>query len=135
MKESKELGEKYGEEISKLSYHKPGVFWTLPQLLWVKNNEPENFSKIRYIFFEKDYIRYLLTDVFCTDYIEAEGSMLFDCEKMCWSKRLCEIAGISEAYLPPIKKPTDIIGNTTKTATDMTGLKEGTTVICALQIL
>ena len=56
--------------------------------------------------------------------------MLFDCEKMCWSKRLCEIAGISEAYLPPIKKPTDIIGSITETAADMTGLKEGTPVIC-----
>ncbi len=130
VKEATELNEKYAEEILKLSYHKPGVFWTLPQLLWVKNNEPECFGKIRYIFFEKDYIRYLLTDVFCTDYIEAQGSMLFDCEKMCWSKRLCEIAGISEAYLPPIKKPTDIIGNITKTAADMTGLKEGTPVIC-----
>ena len=135
LKESKELGGKYGEEISKLSYHKPGVFWTLPQLLWVKNNEPECFGKIRYIFFEKDYIRYLLTDVFCTDYIEAEGSMLFDCEKMCWSKRLCEIAGISEAYLPPIKKPTDIIGNITKTAADMTGLKEGRLLFAVLPIL
>lgn len=130
VKETKKLNEKYGEEIIRLSYHKPGVFWTLPQLLWVKNNEPENFSKIRYIFFEKDYIRYLLTDVFCTDYIEAEGSMLFDCNNMCWSKRLCEIAGISETYLPPIKNPTDIIGGITKTAADITGLKQGTPVIC-----
>ena len=130
VKESKELNEKHGEEILKLSYHKPGVFWTLPQLLWVKNNEPDNFGKIRYIFFEKDYIRYLLTDVFCTDYIEAEGSMLFDCDKMCWSERLCEIAGISSSFLPPIKNPTDIIGGITEKAAKITGLKEGTPVIC-----
>ena len=130
IKEAKELNEKYGEEILKLSFHKAGTFWTLPQLLWVKNNEPQNFEKIRYIFFEKDYVRYLLTDVFCTDYIEAEGSMLFDCEKLCWSERLCEIAGIRTEYLPPIKKPTDIIGNITEKAAKMTGLKEGTPVIC-----
>ncbi len=130
VKESKELNDKYGEEILKISFHKPGTFWTLPQLLWVKNNEPENFSKIRYIFFEKDYVRYLLTDVFCTDYIEAEGSMLFDCEKLCWSERLCEIAGIDVSYLPPIKKPTDVIGGITVAAAKMTGLKIGTPVIC-----
>lgn len=130
IKESKELNDKYGEEILKLSYHKPGVFWTLPQLLWVKNNEPENFGKIRHIFFEKDYIRYLLTDVFCTDYIEAEGSMLFSSEKMCWNHKLCEIAGISEAYLPPVKKPTDIIGSVTEKAAEITGLTTGTPVIC-----
>ena len=130
IKESKELNEKYGEEILKLSYHKPGVFWTLPQLLWVKNNEPENFSKVRNIFFEKDYIRYLLTYVFCTDNIEAEGSMLFDSEKMCWSDTLCKIAGISKSYLPPIKKPTDIIGSVTEKAAEITGLAVGTPVIC-----
>lgn len=130
VKESKELNEKYGDEILSLSYHKPGTFWTLPQLLWVKNNEPEIYDKIRYIFFEKDYIRYILTDVFCTDYIEAEGSMLFDCENLCWSKRLCDIASISTEYLPPIKKPTDIIGNITEKAAKMTGLAVGTPVIC-----
>ncbi len=130
VKESKELNEKYGDEILKLSFHKPSTFWTLPQLLWVKNNEPDNFAKIRHIFFEKDYVRYLLTDVFCTDYIEAEGSMLFDCNQMCWSEKLCEIAGISTEYLPPIKNPTDIIGSVTAAAAQMTGLKEGTPVIC-----
>ncbi len=129
-KESKELNEKYGEDILNISYHRPGTFWTLPQLLWVKNNEPEIFEKIRYIFFEKDYIRYLLTGVFCTDYIEAEGSMLFDCKSLTWSSDLCDIAGIDISCLPEIKNPTDIIGGITEKAADMTGLTEGTPVIC-----
>lgn len=130
VKESRELNEKYGEEIFKTSLHRPGTFWTLPQIIWVRNNEPENFKKIKHIFFEKDYIRYLLTDVFCTDYIEAEGSMLFDCEKLCWSKMLCDIAGIDISCLPPIKNPTDVIGRVTAAAAKMTGLCEGTPVIC-----
>lgn len=130
VKESRELNEKYGEEIFKTSLHRPGTFWTLPQIIWVRNNEPENFKKIKHIFFEKDYIRYLLTDVFCTDYIEAEGSMLFDCEKLCWSKMLCDIAGIDVSFLPPIKNPTDVIGKVTAAAAKMTGLCEGTPVIC-----
>ena len=130
VKESRELNEKYGEEIFKTSLHRPGTFWTLPQIIWVRNNEPENFKKIKHIFFEKDYIRYLLTDVFCTDFIEAEGSMLFDCEKLCWSKMLCDIAGIDVSFLPPIKNPTDVIGKVTAAAAKMTGLCEGTPVIC-----
>ena len=130
VKEATELNEKYGDEILKLSYHRPGTFWTLPQLLWVKNNEPETYEKLRYIFFEKDYIRYILTGVFCTDYIEAEGSMLFDCEKLCWSERLCEIAGLDISCLPPVKSPTDIIGSITASAAALTGLSEGTPVIC-----
>ncbi len=85
---------------------------------------------MRYIFFEKDYIRYSLTGVYCTDYIEAQGSMLFDCNTNRWSKELLDIAGISEEMLPQVVKPTDIIGSVTKEASERTGLAEGTPVIC-----
>ncbi len=130
VKESQWLNEQYGEEILQLTYHRPGTFWTLPQLLWVKSHEPELYAKVRHIFFEKDYVRYLLTGVFCTDYIEAEGSMLFDCTRMQWSERLCALAGIDVSYLPPLKNPTDIIGRVTDEAAAMTGLAAGTSVIC-----
>ncbi len=130
VKEARELDEKYGEEILKLSYHRPGTFWTLPQLLWVKNNEPQVFDKLRYIFFEKDYIRYLLTGVFCTDYIEAMGSMLYDAKAGTWSQRLCDLIGLPESTLPPIVAPTDIIGAITEGAAALTGLAVGTPVIC-----
>lgn len=130
LKESKYLLDNFGDEIYSLTYHKPATFWTLPQVLWVKENEPEVFSKIRHIFFEKDYIRYLLTDVFCTDYIEAQGSMFYDCEKKEWSQRLCSLIGLDINTLPPLKNPTDVIGSITKKASEFTGLIEGTPVIC-----
>lgn len=119
-----------GEQIFQKTFHKPDTIWTLPQLLWLKENEPEVFEKIRYLFFEKDFIRFFLTGVFCTDYIEAEGSMLFDCNKMAWDAELCALCGISPDYLPPLKSPTDIIGRVTKAAAKETGLQEGTPVIC-----
>ena len=71
--EANALKSENGEEIFKKTFHKPDTIWTLPQLLWLKNSRPEIFSKIGHIFFEKDYIRYFLTGVFCTDYIEAQG--------------------------------------------------------------
>lgn len=129
-KQADKLREESGEEIFKKTFHKPDTIWTLPQLIWLKENEPEIFAKTKYIFFEKDYIRYYLTGVYCTDYIEAEGSMLFDCNKMQWDNNLCELAGITEDMLPPIVNPTDIIGKVTKQAADATGLYKGTPVIC-----
>ena len=128
--QSDKLNNDFGEEIFEKSFHKPGTIWTLPQLIWLREKEPEIFSKIKYIFFEKDYVRYFLTDVFCTDYIEAEGSMLFDCNKMQWDKKLCDLAGVTTDMLPPIVKPTDIIGKVTSAASKATGLNEGTPVIC-----
>jgi len=124
------LRKEYGELIFEKSFHRADTIWTLPQILWVKENEPEKFEKLRYIFFEKDYIRYELTGVYCTDYIEVQGSMLFDCNANKWSKELLEIAGITEEQVPPIVKPTDVIGGVTKEASSRCGLKAGTPVIC-----
>ncbi len=124
------LFNEYNDKIFSKTFHKPDTIWTLPQLLWLKENNSKIFQKIKYIFFEKDYIRYFLTGVFCTDYIEAQGSMLFDCNKMQWDDELCKLAGITTEMLPPIVKPTDIIGRVTKDAAIATGLKEGTCVIC-----
>ena len=119
-----------GEEIFKKTFHKPDTIWTLPQLLWLKENEPEVFEKIEYIFFEKDYIRPYLTGVFCTDYIEAEGSMLFNCNTFSWDEELCALAGVKASSLPTVVNPTDVIGAVTRKAAQETGLKEGTPVIC-----
>lgn len=124
------LLKEHGEEIFKATFHKPDTIWTLPQLLWLKSNRPDVFEKMRHIFFEKDYIRYFLTGVFCTDYIEAQGSMLFDCRSMKWSDDLCGFAGIDISVLPHIVSPTDIIGSVTESAAGLTGLKAGTPVIC-----
>ena len=119
-----------GEKIFEKTFHKPDTIWTLPQLMWLNENEKNNFEKAKYIFFEKDYIRYALTGVYCTDYIEAEGSMLFDCNKMEWDEELCKIAGVTVDMLPPIVAPTDIIGKITKEASEEYGLPEGLPVVC-----
>ncbi len=124
------LRDAYGEDIFQKTFHKPDTIWTLPQLIWLKENEPQVFEKVRHIFFEKDYVRYYLTDVFCTDYIEASGSMLFDCVNQRWDEELCAFAGITTDVLPPIVNPTDVIGKVTKAAADATGLAVDTPVIC-----
>ncbi len=130
VREAQMLDACYGDEILALSLHRPGTFWSLPQLIWVKNHEPEIYRRVRYLFFEKDYIRYLLTGVFCTDYIEAEGSMLFDCHTMAWSERLCDLAGLCPTCLPSVMRPTDVVGHVTAQAAARTGLSEGTPMIC-----
>ncbi len=129
-KEADALREQEGDAIFAKTFHKPDTIWTLPQLIWLKTNKPEIFEKTAYIFFEKDYVRYFLTNTYCTDHIEAQGSMLYDCVKGCWDKELCEMAGITVDMLPPLKNPTDIIGKVTEKAAKETGLAVETPVIC-----
>ena len=56
--------------------------------------------------------------------------MLFDCNAMQWDAKLCDLAGITADMLPPVVKPTDVIGKVTSSAAKATGLSEGTPVIC-----
>lgn len=128
--QANKMREELGEEIFKKTFHKPDTIWTLPQIAWLRENEKETFEKIAYIFFEKDYIRYFLTGIFCTDFIEAQGSMLFDCNEQKWDDELCSLAGIKTEMLPPLVSPTDIIGNVSEDAAKITGLSTETKVIC-----
>lgn len=124
------LREAHGDMIFAKTYHKPDTIWTLPQLLWLKENRPQIFSEMKHIFFEKDYIRFFLTDVYCTDYIEAEGSMLFNLETKEWDPELSALCGADVSILPPIVNPCDIVGGVTESAASLTGLNTGTPVIC-----
>ena len=128
--EVKYLKDNYGDVILSQALHQVDTIWTLPHLLWVKNNEPHIWSEIRHIMFEKDYVRHMLTDDYVTDNIEAEGSMLFDYNRQCWSEELCDIIGLDISILPEVVSPMDTVGCVTEKAAEETGLKAGTKVIC-----
>ena len=128
--EVKFLRENYGEIIEKQVLHKADTIWSLPELLWIKNNEPQNWARAKKIMFAKDYVRHFFTGDYVTDFIEAEGSMMFDVGKMDWSPELCKVLDIDTKMLPKIVKPTDIVGSITKEAAELTGLSEGTPVLC-----
>ena len=128
--EKEYLKREYGEEIFNKFKHEVDTIWTLPELLWVKNKEPENFAKVNKICFAKDYVRRFFTDDFVTDDIEAEGSMLFDFDRRQWDKKFLSILGLSEENLPEVVRPDKIAGYVTEKAAAATGLKVGTPVIC-----
>ena len=128
--EVKYLKENFADIIDKQVLHKADTIWSLPELLWIKNNEPENWAKVSKILFAKDYVRHQLTGDYVTDYIEAEGSMMFDINTMQWSKELCAVLGIDVALMPEIVKPADIVGKITEDAAKLTGLACGTPVLC-----
>lgn len=124
------LRENYGEKIFATAYQMPTPTWTLPQLRWLSIHEPEVLKKLRHILFVKDYVRYLLTGVAVTDYIEAQGTLFMDMKKMQWSAELAQLAGITADVLPELVKPTDMVGKITAQAAKDTGLAENTPVIC-----
>ena len=124
------LLEPYRERIAQLSRNTPGPLWTLPQLMWLREREPEHFKRIAHILFLKDYIRYRITGNMATDAIEAMGSMLLDVNTGRWSPWLCSLCGVRVDQLPEIREPTDIIGTPVARVCHETGLSSRT-LVCA----
>ena len=124
------LKENYGEKIFNTAFQQPAPTWTLPQLRWLSTHEPDVMKKVAKILFVKDYVRYLVTGVAVTDYIEAQGTLFFDMHRMNWSEELAGLAGLKKEQLPELIKPTDLAGHVTAAAARDTGLPEGTPVIC-----
>ena len=123
------LKQKMGDWIYRTCYNVPTSARTISHLLWLKNEEPHNFSRIKKVLFVKDYLRYRLTGDFVTDYIDAMGSLLMDVDKGQWSPSLCATAGIKENTLPQILSPTDFVGPIRQEICQLTGLSPSTRII------
>ncbi|MBR4257566.1 MAG: xylulokinase [Kiritimatiellae bacterium] len=120
----------WGEKIFSTCYQMPAPTWTLPQMMWLKANEPEVLEKTKHVLFVKDYVRYLLTGEAATDRIEAQGTLFFDMAKGDWAGELVELAGLTLEKLPRFIEPTDVAGRVTAEAAAFTGLPEGMPVVC-----
>lgn len=111
-KETEYLNEVVGKEtLSSLTANIAFAGFTAPKILWMKNQEPENFDKISKIMLPKDYINFKLTGVHCTDFSDASGMLLLDVKNRCWSKEMIEICGIAEFQLPKLYESYEVVGN------------------------
>lgn len=98
------------EKLSKLTANIAFAGFSAPKILWVKNNEPEIFEKISKIMLPKDYISYMLSGSFATDYSDASGMLLLDVKNKKWSQEMIKICGISEDMLPKLYESYEPVG-------------------------
>ncbi len=128
--EVQELKESCLDIIMDQVMNAPTTVWTLPQMMWLRKQEPEAWGKIRYLLFAKDYLRFRMTGSMETDTIEAAGSMFYDAKNQRWSDELCALAEIRKEWLPRLCDPTDLVGTVTADCAKEFGLAEGTKVFC-----
>ena len=102
--------------------------FTLPKLLWVRDNEPAHFDRLSKVLLPKDYLRFCLTGEHATDVSDASGTALFDVARRQWSNELADRVGIDRNVLPTAFESSRISGRVSKAAADATGLIEGTPV-------
>ena len=103
--------------------------FTAPKIMWLRENEPESFSKISKIMLPKDYINYLLTGTYSTDYSDAAGMLLLDVKNKCWSQEMLDICGITEKQMPKLYESFEVVGTIKKELAVKFGINKNAVVV------
>jgi xylulokinase len=103
--------------------------FTLPKLLWVRDNEPGNFERVRKVLLPKDYIRFKLTGEYATEVSDASGTSLFDVVRRSWSYEMCDALGLERDLLPACYESVEVSGKLSAPIADSLGLQPGTPVV------
>jgi len=99
--------------------------YTGGKILWVRENEPWVYEKIRMILNPKDYIRFRLTGEYATEVSEASGTGLFNVRARDWSYRLLELLKIPREWLPRCYESPEISGKVMADVAKEFGLPAG----------
>lgn len=103
--------------------------FTLPKLLWIRDNEPQSFDRIRKILLPKDYVRFRLTGEFATEVSDASGTSLFDVLNRRWSVEMCSGLGIDREILPACYESQEVSAAVDAKVAASLGLEPGTPVV------
>lgn len=103
--------------------------FTLPKVVWLRDNEPHNYEKLRWLVLPKDYVRFRLTGNLTMEVSDAAGMLMMNVRERKWSLPVLQGLGISSEILPPIVQSSEIAGTITREIAELTGLTEGTPVV------
>ncbi len=97
--------------------------FTLPKLLWIKENEREVFSSISHILLPKDYLNFLLTGEFVTDPSDISGSLFYNIFSNEYDKDILSMVGLDEKVYPRIVPSKSYITTVLDSVKNRLGLK------------
>lgn len=128
--ETNYLNQNIGKDtLSQLTGNIAYAGFTLPKIMWMEENELENYQKISKILLPKDYIVYKLTNKYSSDYSDASGMLLLDVENKQWSEKMCQIGHVKKEWLPNLYESYEIVGSLTEDIKKIFGIKNEVNVI------
>jgi xylulokinase len=126
----RELTSKIGaERLIQLTCNPALPNFTLTKFLWVRENEPENWKRVRSVMLPKDYVRFRLTGDRAIDMADASGTLMLDVAQRRWSREVLQAAEIDDRLLPALYESPDVCGQVSVEGAAATGLKIGTPVV------
>ncbi len=120
---------RWGEEVRDRTLNAVDTLWTWPQLLWIRDNEPDVWDAVAYLLFPKDYVRHRLVPSLFTDTVDPTGTLLYDPRRSEWIEDFVEDLGFPISALPEVRRPETIAGGLSSQSAADTGLVAGTTVL------
>ncbi|WP_337880778.1 xylulokinase [Rheinheimera sp.] len=84
--------------------------FTAPKLLWLHQNEPEQFARVAMVLLPKDYLRYCLSGHYASDMSDSAGTLWLDVGKRDWSDELLQACGLNRSQMPALFEGNQITG-------------------------
>jgi len=103
--------------------------FTLPKVLWLRNQEPAAFARLATVLLAKDFIRFRLTGTLATEPSDASGTLMFDPARVRWSREILESVGLPLSLLPAVGGSSEVLGRVLSQPGALTGLAPGTPVV------
>ncbi|MEI7984708.1 MAG: xylulokinase [Armatimonadota bacterium] len=113
VEECKEIEKVIGrDELMRITCNPALSGFQLPKILWLRNNEPENFKRLKSVLLPKDYIRMMLTGEKATEVSDASGTGILNVPKRAWSVSMMESLGLPTGIFPKVFESDEVTGVT-----------------------
>lgn len=117
------------ERAYSLLGHRLNPTYSVEKVMWVRDNEPDVFARVRHFCVAKDVIVHRLTGRLATDRSDASATNAYDQGAGTWSAEILEAAGLDPRLFPEILDSTAVVGTLTPAAAEATGLPRQTRVV------
>jgi xylulokinase len=124
----RKLEMEYADRIFEVTGQVIHPSWSLPQLMWVRDNEQQNWRRVRFLLPTKDYVRFRFSGTLQTDLFDAIGTQLYDLRLRRWSEEMCSLLGLDARFLPAVRRASEVAGALKPAAAARIGIAPGAPV-------
>jgi xylulokinase len=96
-----------------------------PKIVWLRDEEPENFGRVARVLLPKDYVRLQLTGEYATDASDAAGTLLLDVRARDWSHEILDVLEIPREWMPEVYEGPENTGSLREDVAEELGLPPG----------
>ncbi|MDP8931399.1 MAG: FGGY family carbohydrate kinase [Actinomycetota bacterium] len=123
VEQGRQLEEAVGaDRLAEVAGLRPQPIYGLCKLMWLEQNEPDAYSRMRAWLNVADFVAFRLCGEQATDFSLATRTAALDLRELCWSEELLSGTAVSHSLMPPLSWSGTRLGTLTREAAEETGL-------------